>query len=1259
MSKFKKRILVTGIAVMIIAGIVAPGGAQAITAAELQVQITALLAQITALQAQLAAVDGGTTTPGTITGIPSGYTWTANLTVGSRGAGVKYLQILLNSDSATKLADSGAGSPGNETEYFGPITKAAVVKFHEKYASDILTPLGLTAGTGFFGPSSRTKANSVLGSAVVVTPPADGTTPPVVTPPVVEGDLTVAFLGPVSSTLVAEQATATLLDLTFVGSATVTGIVLERIGVSGNTTPSNVYLFDGATRLTDAGTVNSAGIVTFNSINGLFIVNGIKTISVKSDILTGTAGQSLGMQLTAVTLASGTVSGLPIVGNLHGIATATLAAVTLGGITPTTSSIDAANDVIVWESTAIVATRQVSLTRLALRNIGSINSSDVVNFRLLVSGVEVAQTQNLDLNGYVTFDLSVSPHAMNTGNRILRVMADVIGGASRNLQMSLRRAADIGLVDSSYDVNISASDDYPAGTGVIGINAGTMTVVKASDSPSGNITDAAIDAVLARYLFTAFGEPIKVETLNATFDSSDDSVTQLRSGRIMVNGAQVGSTAALVEIDTTPAGTQYTTNFIVTPGTPVTVEIRADIYDDDGVVQDVGTGDTFTARLVLGISNGVPQTSLGTIAVPSAAQVGNQVIVAGGSSSLVKTLSYPNQTFTVPRSAYKIAEWDLTNGSTEAVNITTLDADFAVGDLLLIGSLSDVYVKYGSNVSTVKSSVILTPNVWSVNFQLAKNESMKVQVFANIATFVVLGSDDNVTATMEVSGTGVDSAGAVTTNAIPGQTMTAGTGTLLAAADATTPDSALLDDSGTARVAAFEFITTNDAFTITSINVNLSSATTVTSVLLKDGGTTVQTQPGALDVTFAGLSIPVVANSAKVLKIDLVMASVGTGAGTSASNVAVTLDSVTSNDSQGVEYIDLSPETSQGDLDDNGAGADPAGNATYIYKAVPTITLVNLPSGILGTGTKTLAKFTIDTGGSGTIAWRKLLFTVTKTIAAGDGVISSPTLWNASTNIEVTGTGIATTLAGGDSSGTITFLATNEQQIAGAKTYELRANVAGVIVVATDSVNTSIANPITAFTGSTAAYASNATDLYYDIGDTGAVVAGDVRQGTVDKFVGTAGAVAGTVTVMPSAFTLTKFSTGSVAISDITMVKTDAVWTATSTSAETWAVTAGNDTTWPTSVLASTGENIAFTDGTATAGTGTGVVTMTETANGFLANSVVATDSDVGLVITAGVDATASFLWSDRSAPSHSITTTDWTRDYLVKSLPTVTQNLE
>ena len=81
----------------------------------------------------------------------------SGLKIGVRGQSVLMLQQLLNRDSDTQVSVSGAGSRGNETQVFGPATRAAIMKFQAKYKDEILAPLGLTAPTGNVGPATAKK----------------------------------------------------------------------------------------------------------------------------------------------------------------------------------------------------------------------------------------------------------------------------------------------------------------------------------------------------------------------------------------------------------------------------------------------------------------------------------------------------------------------------------------------------------------------------------------------------------------------------------------------------------------------------------------------------------------------------------------------------------------------------------------------------------------------------------------------------------------------------------------------------------------------------------------------------------------------------------------------------------------------------------------------------------------------------------------------------------------------------------------------
>lgn len=96
---------------------------------------------------------------------PCPYTWTRDLSVGSTGNDVLALQRFLNRDSATRVASSGAGSPGMETTYYGPATADAVSRFQVKYRSEILSPVGLSSPTGNFASRSRSKANALCGGS--------------------------------------------------------------------------------------------------------------------------------------------------------------------------------------------------------------------------------------------------------------------------------------------------------------------------------------------------------------------------------------------------------------------------------------------------------------------------------------------------------------------------------------------------------------------------------------------------------------------------------------------------------------------------------------------------------------------------------------------------------------------------------------------------------------------------------------------------------------------------------------------------------------------------------------------------------------------------------------------------------------------------------------------------------------------------------------------------------------------------------------
>lgn len=169
--------LFAGAVALAMAAAIVPSAGQAATAEELAAQIAQLQAQLASLMGQLGGTTGTTgTTSSTAPAACAGISFTRNLTLGSQGTDVQCLQALLNQDPATQVAASGVGSAGNESQYFGGLTKAAVVAFQNKYAAEILAPVGLTAGTGFVGASTRAKLNAMLVGGTTGTTGETGTT---------------------------------------------------------------------------------------------------------------------------------------------------------------------------------------------------------------------------------------------------------------------------------------------------------------------------------------------------------------------------------------------------------------------------------------------------------------------------------------------------------------------------------------------------------------------------------------------------------------------------------------------------------------------------------------------------------------------------------------------------------------------------------------------------------------------------------------------------------------------------------------------------------------------------------------------------------------------------------------------------------------------------------------------------------------------------------------------------------------------------
>ncbi|MDP3763438.1 MAG: peptidoglycan-binding protein, partial [bacterium] len=232
----------------------------AVTIAELQAQINALMAQLATLQ-------GGSVSTGT--------TFTQNLTIGSTGAEVTALQNKL-------VAEGHLVMPvGVATGYFGSLTQAAVAKWQAAN--------GVSPAVGYFGPISRAKANATGGTTTVPGTTVPGSTVGITTPGV-EGTVTVSLNpSPASTKLYEGETNKDVMGIKLEAKSSDIKVERVKLKLDENDTTSEsdtdfyrkiankVYIKDGSTVLGSAdlniNTVVKDGTSYYITVSGFsFIV---------------------------------------------------------------------------------------------------------------------------------------------------------------------------------------------------------------------------------------------------------------------------------------------------------------------------------------------------------------------------------------------------------------------------------------------------------------------------------------------------------------------------------------------------------------------------------------------------------------------------------------------------------------------------------------------------------------------------------------------------------------------------------------------------------------------------------------------------------------------------------------------------------------------------------------------------------------------------------------------------------------------------
>lgn len=945
------------------------------------------------------------------------YMFNTNMRLGSRGTDVMNLQKVLNMYPQTQVATSGAGSPGMETSTFGPATRAAVNKFQALH----LVELGISAPTGNVFAGTRGLLNQVCtGNGNTNTGNNGGQTS--------SGPVS-AMLGSGQPTglIVQGQAGARLADITFTGNGTVTSVKLQRTGVSADTTLTNVYLYDGNTRITDSASVVTGGAINFNSPSGLFTVNGTRTLTVRADIAGSTSGQSVGVSLTSVTANGATSSFTNVMGNNLQIGSVSAATVNFSALTTSAATVDAGTpNYAVWSAVASVGTRDVNLRSATFKFVGSAPVDFATNLSLFVDGTKVAGPSMISStnNNRIAFDLGNTPFLLKTGSHTIEVRGDIIKGSNRTITMSVENVADLMLEDTNLaGVNIAATVASSALTQsnstyrTITVNKGSVTVNVDPAFTANKVTGGATNVPVGQFTLKGYGEDVKVQTLKVTFATT--TISTLNNVSLYVNGGQIGSSQNFTVATAAAGGITFSlgSSLIIPAGQTVTLAVKADIVDTSNAAYSSGT----IAAVVGGVSNNAQgQSSNELVSVASSAVTGNTLTISSGAGTFARTSGFTAVSVSPNTNGVKIGSFTIQANSSEGLKVSSIGVNPAVGTYT-ISNLSNLTVKMGSTVvgTPVGNPATGTSTFSFSDITIPANGTATFDVYADIGG----ATSGTVTAAMDVTYRGAVS-NTTSIAAAAGVAITSAVSSLSAAT--------LQSSSPVAQ-----YVVGGSTFGIATFNLKTASAGTFANVRELRFSTT---GTDAIEsITVGGVTAPVVSGTSTVTGLNISIGSTGTDvpvtvkySGFQNTTSGGALQTSVASTSVTLSYIEAT--SGSGTVITNGTLV--ASNTHSLVASKPTITMNagNTDTLVLGAENK-VAEFTVTADANGKIS---LATTSIDLSSVGITGVQFSSLRVADGNTTISSTAVT-----GSSTAVINFNTAYEISAGQSKTFSLYGVVAG------------------------------------------------------------------------------------------------------------------------------------------------------------------------------------------------------------------------
>lgn len=1054
MSRLRKFGTVA-IALVVAFSMTSPTSAQSVDINALLAQIAQLTAQVAALQSQ----QGGTPAA-------SSYTFTKNLTLGSRGADVTALQQVLISGGYLKIA-----AP---TAYFGPATKAALAAWQK--ANNV------SPAVGYFGALTRAKiAGSVAG-----TPGTPGTPLPT------SAYLRVETAGPVATTIPDGSLYNKVLKLKFTAGSqaeNVTAVTVTRGGYTANTNITGVSVWDDNGNrygnIISALTADGKATVSFPGTPFVVPAGQTKYLTVAINLSESAGSGSLSLAVNAVTdiaVATGssqpsgafplmggiftTVDGSTSLGNVY-LDDQSVAGLTWSGISSSDGNVevgDTQKEVFKLRVVQNNSKEGVNLEKVVLYVEGTIQEAkDVKNWKLYSPEGNVLATASAPVDRYVTFTLA-TPYMVDKGlTKDFSVKADIMDGSNNYFRVYVMNDYDVvargvttgGAIQvlNSAGASLTGSDTQNTNGG-FKIKQGALTVSKASGSATGSVAPSAQNVSLAKFDLKSAGETLEIRKMGVQVEYTGLALT----GTIAVKDATTGETYLSISADTTglqsastvDASTLSTyqrtlSSYITIPsGQTKSIEVTGTVSANatSSSSYKVSVGKFYTKRYS---TNDYTDLATGE-------REANTITVGDVSLTVTKNTSFASTNRAAGATNVKVGEFVFQASSADDVRVNSINFTIATSSYLQNLKLMDGTTQLGSTIGSPSAS----SNTFTTNLTIAKSSSKVLALYADVLSSAVADQ----TIIISVGDTGVSGYGVASGKSLSstpsgpqaGQTITVKSATLTIAADAATPVSKILIAGQTGvEISKIKFESANEDLTLKRITLSFGSASTTqwgastdiqqnfSKVYLYDGSTLLNTggtTPQSGDVLIDGLTFPLLAGTPKVLTVKADITDQETISPKAVGRIIVKSTSTT----------DMKVSSSQGDMSTGiTLTSNAASNYMLVTAAAPQISM-GASTAVEGASAE-VARFTVSNSGTRDITLASTTINVALTPNGATSTINTWKIYDAADLSNTIDEDSAALVATSATSTDITFGAFSTTQVIpanGSKTYVVKANTASI-----------------------------------------------------------------------------------------------------------------------------------------------------------------------------------------------------------------------